>query len=342
VILVRQPQLERKDGSSWVFCGKTICVSPSAFVLSNQKALESFEHVPIAPDRRKLDDSPVTEEERSAYRSAVGSLNYLTLWTRGDFQAAVSFAAQRTTKACVRDLKVINKLIDEVRSTSEVQLTFRRGVVDISTATIVAWGDSGFANAEDSKSQCGVVLALTNRPDDVIACQFQHCLPMEWRSATIKRVVRSTLAAESYAVSACTESAQVLQFLLSAILSMVDGSLDLRAIEMGRVSVPVGALADSESLSQSSTLERSLLRAMRQSRAVQLTPGHILPVYPGGKQIPGGITLIINNHLQAPRCWVGLTRKALQQTRQAGVRTAQTQHHLQRRPMLGFKQQLTP
>ena len=92
-----------------------------------------------------------------------------------------------------------------------------------------------------------------------------------------------------------------------------------------------------ESLSVGSTLERSLLRAMRQGSAVQLTPGHILPIHPGRKQIPGGVTRIINNHLQTPRGWIGLTREVFQQTRQTGVRTAQTQHHLQRRPMLWFK-----
>jgi len=39
--------------------------------------------------------------------------------------------------------------------------------------------------------------------------------------------------------------------LLSEILSMVDGSPDLRAIEVGQVSVPVRALTDSENLSHS-------------------------------------------------------------------------------------------
>ena len=86
----------------------------------------------------------------------------------------------------------------------------------------------------------------------------------------------------------------------------------------------------------------ALLRAMRQSRAVQLTPGHILPIHPGREQIPGGVPRIINNHLQAPKSWVGLPREALKQSRQTGICTAQTQHHLQRRPMFWFKQQLTP
>ena len=250
--LVKRLHLERKDGDAWVFCGKTITVSPTCFTLSNAKALDSLEHVSISAERRKQDGLAVSEEERTAYRSAVGSLNYLTLWTRGDFQSAVSFAAQRTTKATVADLKVINKLIDDVRASSHVHLVFRRNIVDIPTSTILAWGDSGFANADDSKSQCGVCLGLTNRPDDVVnECQFQYCLPMEWKSATIKRVVRSTLAAESYAVSESTESAQLLQFLLSEILQMSNSAPDLRAIEQGSVSVPVRALTDSENLSLS-------------------------------------------------------------------------------------------
>ena len=102
------------------------------------------------------------------------------------------------------------------------------------------------------KSQSGVVVGLTERPDEVInETQFQHCIPMEWRSATVKRVVRSTLAAESYAISETTETAQWLQQVLTEILRSGRGPIDLREIEEGDVALPARVQTDSENLAQS-------------------------------------------------------------------------------------------
>ena len=145
--LVKTLHLERTDGDVWTYCGKTITVTPSAYLVSNQKAIMSLEDIAIDRSRRAHDDEPVIEEERTAYRSAIGSLNYLTLWTRGDLQAAVSLAAQMTTRAAVGDLKTVNKIIGEARKTRDLQLTFRRATCEVAKATIVAWGDSAFANS---------------------------------------------------------------------------------------------------------------------------------------------------------------------------------------------------
>ena len=251
--LVKTLHLERKDGDVWTYCGKTIAVTPSAYLVSNQTRRPSCpSRTSIDRARRAHDDDPVTEEERTAYRSAIGSLSYLTLWTRGDLQAAVAPAAQKTTRTTVGDLRIVNKILEEAIKTRDLQLTFRRATCEVAKATIVAWGDSAFANAEGEKSQCGVVVGLTERPDEVInEMQFQHCIPMEWRSATVKRVVRSTLAAESYAVSETTETAQWLQQVLAEILRSGRGPIDLREMEKGDVALPVRLQTDSENLAQS-------------------------------------------------------------------------------------------
>lgn len=134
--LVKTRHLESKDGDVWIYCGKTITVTPLAYLICNQQATMSLEDIPIDRKRRSSDDDPVTEEERTAHRSATGSLNYLTLWTRGGLQAAVSLSAQRTTRATVNDLKVVNKIIEEARKTRDLQLTFMRGVCEVAKATI--------------------------------------------------------------------------------------------------------------------------------------------------------------------------------------------------------------
>ena len=63
------------------------------------------------------------------------------------------------------------------------------------------YADAGFANAEGAKSQCGLVCCLTYHPELVKTGRFDLSTITRWQSSTIKRVVRSTLAAEGYAVS---------------------------------------------------------------------------------------------------------------------------------------------
>ena len=73
--------------------------------------------------------------------------------------------------------------------------------------SVVYYEDGAFANETDEKSQYGTVFSLSHHPDSVALGKFNHAMPIGWQSSTIKRVVRSTLGAEAYAVSEATESA---------------------------------------------------------------------------------------------------------------------------------------
>ena len=79
----------------------------------------------------------------------------------------------------------------------------------VSAAQLVTYGDASFANMEGSKS--GVIVFLTHEPRRVWHGEFQLGHLVYWTSSTIKRVVRSTLAAKAYSVSEAVEEAQSLQ-----------------------------------------------------------------------------------------------------------------------------------
>ena len=86
------------------------------------------------------------------------------------------------------------------------------------TAAVVSFGDSAFANVEGCRSQFGTVLCLTNQPDLVTQGRFDLCAPVAWVSGTVKRVVRSTLAAEAYAISEALETGELCRTFLSEAL----------------------------------------------------------------------------------------------------------------------------
>ena len=105
---------------------------------------------------------------------------------------------------------------------------------------------------EGSKSQCGVIVFLTHEPRRFWHGKFQLGHLVYWTSSTIKRVVRSTLAAEAYSVSEAVEEAQWLRSVLAEMWPSVPSSLprSLRTVEMDSLRRPIVTLSDSYNLCQ--------------------------------------------------------------------------------------------
>ena len=130
-------------------------------------------------------------------------------------------------------------------------ITVRRGLFSLPDARLVLWGDSAFSNAPGEKSQFGIVGALCKDEEGVVQrCQFQNCVHVVSRSSTVKRVVRSTLAAEAYAVSETIETGQFIRHVLLELTeTTASGLRSLRELERVPPSrIPVVVLSDSENL----------------------------------------------------------------------------------------------
>ena len=153
-------------------------------------------------------ESPLPNAEITGYRSVLGQLLWLGQQSRPDLCVGVSLPAQKLSKATLSDVKTLNKLVEQAKSTAEMGIVIPCGVVNLETCSVVCYADAGFANAEGEKSQCGLVCCLTYHPELVKTGRFDLSTITRWQSSTIKRVVRSTLAAEGYAVSEGLESAQ--------------------------------------------------------------------------------------------------------------------------------------
>ena len=89
----------------------------------------------------------------------------------------------------------------------------------------MTYGDASFVNMEGSKSQCGVTVFLTHDPRRFWNGEFQLGHLVYWTSSAIKRVVRSTLAAEAYSVSEAAEEAQWVRSVLAEMWPSVSCSL---------------------------------------------------------------------------------------------------------------------
>ena len=90
-------------------------------------------------------------------------------------------------QATTEDLLRANKVLSRAKLEHTV-LAFK-GMGDLSTVKFVCFNDSYFGNLRDGGSQGGYVIFLEG--------QNGNCSPLMWQSKKLRRVVKSTVAAET-------------------------------------------------------------------------------------------------------------------------------------------------
>ncbi|MBW0505351.1 hypothetical protein O181_045066 [Austropuccinia psidii MF-1] len=114
---------------------------------------------PLVPNKHL---GPATEEERTAFdalqinfRSAVGSINYLSTATRPDLSFAVSSLSQHLEKPGIQHWKAFLHVLKYLRGTQEVGLWYSRK----GEAGLIAYSDADWGNSE-YKSLCDLTSEL--------------------------------------------------------------------------------------------------------------------------------------------------------------------------------------
>ncbi|KAI0990864.1 hypothetical protein K3495_g17323, partial [Podosphaera aphanis] len=134
----------------------------------------------------------------------------------------VSFAAQ-TTNPQEEDVEALNKRLKWQIVNKQRGLTFIK--LDIKTLRLYAFTDASFANNQDYSSQIGFVLVLADAANKANV--------IHWSSIKCKRVTRSFLASELYAMAHGFDMA-------AAVKSTID--------QLIQVNIPLVLCTDSKSL----------------------------------------------------------------------------------------------
>ena len=169
---------------------------------------------------QRSSETMLTHSEHREYRSLLGNLQWLQLQSRPDLSYEVNRGSSAPT---IADARALNAISLKAQRSSETTLRYPRGVAQLC-------GDASFANMEDSKSQCGVIVFLTHEPWRFWHGEFQLGRLVYWTSSTVKRVVRS----------------------LAELWPSVPCSLprSLRTVAMDSVRRPIATLSDSFALCQ--------------------------------------------------------------------------------------------
>ena len=168
------------------------------------KVLEKFgmkECNPVATpvnvsQKLKKDDGDEIVSQ-SLYQSAVGSLLYLSGWTRPDIAFAVHNVAKFASHPTKQHWIAVKHIFRYIRGTMDHGILYKRG-----DRALVGYSDASWASdANDRKSVSGYIFTLAGAP-------------ISWRSKKQTTVALSTAEAEYIALSAAAQEAVWLQNLM--------------------------------------------------------------------------------------------------------------------------------
>ena len=141
-------------------------------------------------------DSPPVDE--LLYQSAVGSLLYLSSWTRPDIAFAVNTVAKYNSNPTMEHWKAVKRILRYLKGTSEQGIKYSKD----SKENIIGYCDADWAgDRSDRKSTSGYVFHLAEAP-------------ISWRSKKQSCVALSTAEAEYVALASAAQEAVWLRELL--------------------------------------------------------------------------------------------------------------------------------
>ena len=156
---------------------------------NDQRAyVHKIEPIQVPKERRGNSEAPVTEGERKALRSLLGTLQYASVHTRPDISAKVGKVQAAVTKATVTYSHPVSLMVLPIKP-EEV--------------TLCAFSDASFMSSKHSTVHQGTLLFTTT--PSMLENQIAVVSPIAWSSKKVPRVVRSTLCAEAAALSSTVD-----------------------------------------------------------------------------------------------------------------------------------------
>ena len=190
------------------FLGLQIRQSPEGITVDQYAYSNDLNYIDIhnQGDKNRILDA----NELSAFETVIGQLTWLANQTRPDISFETCQLSAAKKNATVKDLLYANKTIKKIKN-SEVHLKFPC-LENLGTAKIIVYSDASFNNLPKGGSQGAHMILLSDKN--------QQTAPIQWQSKRIKRVVKSTLAAECLALHDAVDNAFYLKNVVSELLKI--------------------------------------------------------------------------------------------------------------------------
>ena len=235
--------------NSFRYIGFDVSQTKDGVLLDQNKYVDKIE--PITVDEKGLQnkDIPLTKSQHTALRSLAGSLNWAVQGTRPDLAFELTEISMKFKKGLLKDLFRAQKTLRQLKM-DKCQIMFpNMGPSD--EWRLVVFTDAAHANLCDGVSSMGSHIVF-------IVGRFGFCAPVAWNGRKIKRVVRSTIAAETLSLQEGLEEAIYVRAILQEVKlgenmpvvayidnkSVVEALYSTKSVDDKRLRIDLGAIKE--------------------------------------------------------------------------------------------------
>ena len=208
--------VKSEEKGSFRYLGLQLSQNSSGIKLTQDKYVECLQAVQA--QSKYNDNAQLSSSELSACRSAIGKLNWIATQTRPDLGFDVSELTSHLKNNQIASIKMVNKTIRKARK--EKSCLFFPCLGPVEQCNLITYSDASFANHTNTSSQGGYIIFLSNVAG--------LSVPISWQSRKVKRVVKSTHAAETLALVDATEAAVYFQNFMRELLGLSNDSKSLK------------------------------------------------------------------------------------------------------------------
>lgn len=209
----------REEHENFSYVGMDIATVGGVVQVHQHSYIDNLQPVHLQTTRGVQRDSPLNETERDQLRSKIGQILWVAKQTRPDVMFDTCSLASNIKNATVQSIHEVNKVVRKLKS-EKVTLKFQN-LGNSNDLSLVVFSDASLGNLPDGGTQGGALIALMGKSG-----KFS---PLFWQSKKIRRVVRSTLAGETLAMSDGIDNAMFLAMLYSELTT---GKADLNSLPL--------------------------------------------------------------------------------------------------------------
>ena len=276
-------------------CGVKVQQTDSGEIIQDQEDyMATVTEIDIKPARAKEVNLPVTEHERTELRALLGGMQWLVGQTQVDGAVDVNILQSDVVTATVDTLLTANKILRKLKQHMH-KLYTKKILGDIN---FVAWSDASWANRKSGSSTGGYIVGMCG--PGVLEGKREHVTIVSWSTNKLKRVARSSLAAE---VQALANAEDELHLTRLAWAEMNGANIDLNDVDSVIATVPGTVVIDAKSIYDTLTSTNQPLQLQEKRTALELLAylqnteanGTETRWVHGGANIADGLTKVANH-----------------------------------------------
>ena len=183
---------EWHDTEAMEYCGASLVHNADGWKLSHENYYKKLK--PITVDKNRGPADPLSAKDTTQLRGLLGSLQWPAVQSSPHLQASASLLAGQVSSGTVETMNEANRLLRFAKGNSDVSLEYK-AMCPLEDLRLVCSFDAAFGVRRDGASQGGYITMLV--PKGVFEGEEHPYHVVDWRSAKLPRIARSSLSAEA-------------------------------------------------------------------------------------------------------------------------------------------------